>query len=325
MNDPDSSNASTSAGFSPASENHDVDGKPSTKPLKNRQIGSKRKRRPHPNQSQGGAKANNRNGEPSKKRNRTQDKPPKPPANRNFSEKGVPNGSYKKYNRRRDIGPDDSRLKLLRKDWTSEGGRILDIGCNDGALTTFIAQRFGNARVVGVDIDADLVKRAQQRITDKIKLFESRHTNSTNSAESKTFPYNLTFAVENVCDASVTESALSPAQYQVITAFSVTKWLHMHCGDDGLKQVFKRVFAALKPGGVFVMEPQPTKSYKAARRKGAVAADLTVDKFKFKPDMFGEWLTTECGFERMETLRERLPKNTPFGTRPVYAFFKSKQ
>ncbi len=257
--------------------------------------------------------------------------------NRNFSEKGVPNGSYKQYNRRRKIGPDDPRLKLLSKEWTSDGGRVLDIGCNDGALTSLIAQRYAKARVLGVDIDEELVKRAQQRIADKIRTLEKggdklEQTNKESSAadenessEKRVFPYNLSFAVENVCDATVGESALSASRYELITAFSVTKWLHMHSGDDGLKRVFKRVYAALKPGGVFVMEPQPTKSYKAARRKGAVAADLTVDKFKFKPDKFGEWLTTEGGFARMETLRDRLPKNTPFGTRPVYAFFKAEE
>lgn len=339
MNNPDSSNASTPAPFSPASENNpEGSSGPKKKQVNHSQSGSKRKREAPANRSSNGtieSKSTNSKRDVPRKRKRTQDKPPKPPVNRNFSEKGVPNGSYKKYNRRRDIGPNDSRLPLLVKDWTSNGGQILDIGCNDGALTTFIAQRFTNARIVGVDIDDDLVNRARQRITDKMKAFEKqeknttakKNSNSTDGSESKKalFPYNLTFTVEDVCNSTVSESVLGEAQYDIITAFSVVKWLHMHSGDDGLKQLFKRVYKALKPGGVFVMEPQPTKSYKAARRKGAVAAHLTVDKFKFKPDMFGEWLTSQCEFERMETLRERLPKNTPFGTRPVYAFFKAKQ
>lgn len=265
-----------------------------------------------------------------RKRQRAQDKPPKAAVNRNFSEKGVPNGSYKKYKGRRDIGPNDSRLKLLDTKWTSAGGRVLDIGCNDGALTVYIAQRFSNAQVLGIDIDGELVKRAKQRISDKTKAFEKRNESKQEETKEKgckasNFPYNVSFSVENVCDAKVDDSVLGSAQYQMITAFSVTKWIHMRSGDDGLKEVFKRIYNALIPGGVFVVEPQPTKSYKAARRKGAVAADLTVNKFKFKPDMFGEWLTSEAGggFERMVTLRERLAKNVPFGTRPVYAFFKS--
>ena len=43
---------------------------------------------------------------------------------------------------------------------------------------------------------------------------------------------------------------------------SVTKWIHYHHGDEGIATFFRKVYAALRPGGIFILEPQPWKSYK---------------------------------------------------------------
>jgi len=47
-------------------------------------------------------------------------------------------------------------------DRISPGERVLDIGCGDGALTYDVAEKSG-AHVVGIDINADNIKIAQQR------------------------------------------------------------------------------------------------------------------------------------------------------------------
>ncbi|GAF73376.1 unnamed protein product, partial [marine sediment metagenome] len=47
-------------------------------------------------------------------------------------------------------------------DRISLGERVLDIGCGDGALTYDVAQKSG-AYVVGIDINADNIRIAQQR------------------------------------------------------------------------------------------------------------------------------------------------------------------
>lgn len=52
-----------------------------------------------------------------------------------------------------------------------------------------------------------------------------------------------------------------------IMCLSVTKWVHLNQGDEGLKRLFAKVAHALAPGGWFVLEPQPWRSYKQARRK----------------------------------------------------------
>jgi len=52
-----------------------------------------------------------------------------------------------------------------------------------------------------------------------------------------------------------------------ITCMSVTKWIHLHGGDDVIRAFFLKVKEILYPGGYFVLEPQPWKSYKSATKK----------------------------------------------------------
>ena len=40
---------------------------------------------------------------------------------------------------------------------------IIDVGCGNGALAHMFAQKFSNVRVVGVDIDQDAIKAAQEK------------------------------------------------------------------------------------------------------------------------------------------------------------------
>ena len=51
-----------------------------------------------------------------------------------------------------------------------------------------------------------------------------------------------------------------------VMCLSVTKWVHLHTGDEGLAALFRKVFDVLAPGGYFILEPQPWKSYRQAVR-----------------------------------------------------------
>jgi 7SK snRNA methylphosphate capping enzyme len=58
-----------------------------------------------------------------------------------------------------------------------------------------------------------------------------------------------------------------PGRVHTVLCLSVTKWVHFNWGDAGVKQLFARVKAALHPGGLFVLEPQPWRSYRQVFKK----------------------------------------------------------
>lgn len=63
----------------------------------------------------------------------------------------------------------------------------------------------------------------------------------------------------------VTSRATLPAPHPSMR--SVTKWVHLNRGDEGLKALFASFHAALAPGGLLLLEPQPWRSYKKAGDK----------------------------------------------------------
>ena len=50
-------------------------------------------------------------------------------------------------------------------------------------------------------------------------------------------------------------------EYDVILGLSLTKWIHLNWGDEGIKRFFRKVYLHLRPGGKFIVEPQPFASY----------------------------------------------------------------
>lgn len=127
---------------------------------------------------------------------------------------------------------------------------ILDIGCNEGNLTIEILQL---ARVqlpnieciaIGIDIDDKLIKRAQNKYQDI---------------------QGVTFITANCLSENVIINIMklySIEKFSLVTAFSITMWIHMNHGDDGLIQ-FLQIMGEITNGGILI-EPQKWISYRKA-------------------------------------------------------------
>ncbi|KAG9339007.1 hypothetical protein JZ751_024405 [Albula glossodonta] len=81
-------------------------------------------------------------------------------------------------------------------------------------------------------------------------------------------------------------------EYDVIMCLSVTKWVHLNWGDEGLQRFFHRVYRHLRPGGIFILEPQPWASY-AKRKKLNDTIYKNYYSIRFKPEQFCSYLTSE--------------------------------
>ena len=58
--------------------------------------------------------------------------------------------------------------------------------------------------------------------------------------------------------------------HSVPYSFSLSKWIHINSGDEGLTRFFARVYAVLRSGGFFALEPQSWESYSKPKRMDPV-------------------------------------------------------
>ncbi|KAF9132505.1 hypothetical protein BGW39_011940 [Mortierella sp. 14UC] len=120
------------------------------------------------------------------------------------------------------------------------------------------------------------------------------------------FPHNIELRVadwvtepEDANDTQQEHNQLE--QWDVIIGFSLTKWVHLHHGDDGLKRFFHKVYRNLALGGVFLVEPQDFSTY-AKRSKITPEMKKTYGGLKFRPEEFRDYLVNEVGFRESQHL-----------------------
>ncbi len=103
---------------------------------------------------------------------------------------------------------------------------VLDLGAGTGLLAAWIAEAFPQAKMTLVDIAATMLERARIRlagIAHPPKIVVSDYANEPLGG-----PYDA-----------------------VVSALSIH-----HCDDPAKRQLFKNIFAALRPGGVFINAEQ---------------------------------------------------------------------
>ncbi|RDB27570.1 putative RNA methyltransferase C2A9.10 [Hypsizygus marmoreus] len=221
----------------------------------------------------------------------------------------------------------DVRLALLPPN-LFRGARVLDIGCNEGWVTCEIAQSWGASKVVGVDIDDTLVRGAwrRRRAVWALQEPDEHVANSSPTSEGNkrkrdapdihrtnqpdyfpmscehefgslpippsqnrgkhVFPHNVSFRTADWTVAGIPEDS---ERYNVVIAFSISKWIHLNGGDEALKAFFPRVYDVLEPQGTFVLEPQPWDTYAKAKRMDEKLKE-NAKKLQVRPDDFESML-----------------------------------
>ncbi|KAF8506498.1 Bicoid-interacting protein 3-domain-containing protein [Hysterangium stoloniferum] len=224
-------------------------------------------------------------------------------------------GNYKGYYNKRPFVI-DARLALLPPELFSNKV-VLDIGCNEGWVTCEIAQQWRAKKVVGVDIDSELIRAAWRRRRSVWCLQEPSKTKRKRSESppqlpipnyfpqamehifgpllipeaSDKFPHNVTFYTADWLSQTLPDDAQG---YDVVVAFSISKWIHLNGGDEGIAKLFQRAFDVLKPGGKFILEPQAWSTYGKAKRMD-IKLKETANSLKLRPSDFPKMLE-EIGF-----------------------------
>lgn len=104
-------------------------------------------------------------------------------------------GNYNRYyGYRNKNNEDDQRIELLQKTWF-ENKTCLDIGCNVGHLTLWVAKHFQPLKIKGVDIDPELVKAAKSNVVhyiDENSIKVKGNSNNSKSSSDKVNRNNVT-------------------------------------------------------------------------------------------------------------------------------------
>ncbi|ORZ13951.1 Bicoid-interacting protein 3-domain-containing protein [Absidia repens] len=263
-------------------------------------------------------------------------------------------GNYANYyaSRRNDSTHQDTRLALLDNSLFMDK-IVLDIGCNSGNVTIAIGQNCKPKEILGVDIDEHLIVKAniQKRTTYSLQKPPQENTTPTDSATttplsavdirlqshyfpqsmarihgqipvnvppsygSGIFPFNISFEAGDWLTMDIKEQ-----HYDTILALSITKWIHLHRGDQGIKAFFQRIYQSLKKGGVFILEPQLFTTYER-RTKSSKEMSKVFESIKFKPEDFHDYLMGDIGFSDHRQLGT--PANDSKGfSRPLHLYIK---
>lgn len=112
-------------------------------------------------------------------------------------------------------------------------------------------------------------------------------------------------------------------KYDLVLCLSVTKWIHLNYGDQGMRFTFKKIFNQLRPGGKLILELQNWPSYKK-KKKMTEQIYENYKSINFSPSNFADYLLSqEVGFSHYYTLGVTQHLSKGF-KRPIYLFVKGE-
>ncbi|KAL7543562.1 hypothetical protein ACHAXR_012871 [Thalassiosira sp. AJA248-18] len=190
-------------------------------------------------------------------------------------------------------------------------------------------------KCLGLDLDPMLIERANAKFSSETPSASSSCTNEKPKQKdglSSACHVKAMFKVCNLCSASEHNDAYTSfwdviecrktngiaktsnennngkeepkPRFHLTTIFSTTMWIHVHSGDDGLREFLERACNWTKR--FLLVEPQPSGCYRKAnirlRKMGRPELDdVTSSRLKMRPDIERdiETVITHCGFRRV--------------------------
>jgi len=231
-----------------------------------------------------------------------------------------------------DFNPPEQRLEVLFPQISDKIKKningnltILDVGCNEGNLTIEFARLMSN----------ELSKNDSKEHNNEANISESKDVDQSNIFDSKqellidVFAIDLDqnlisrtinkprpeyssidFMCQNIMSEEGREeiknflSDKGKSSYDLITLFSVTMWIHLHHGDEGLRDLLLFISSITR---FLLIEPQPWKCYRnAATRVRRIGLEQLpyYDKLEWRHHIeqdIDRFLEFNCGFnEKIE-------------------------
>lgn len=227
---------------------------------------------------------------------------------RQKTQKSENRGNYAAYYGYRQ---NDKRIEIL-SELDLESKRVLDIGCNSGRILVELLKKSNPALMLGIDCDRTLIKKAWNHLSLEFSLHKPY-------TKEPYFPLSCPLTLGSIPHPQVAKfkcldicADTLEGNFDVVLCLSVTKWIHLDYGDEGIKNLFGKVFQCLNVGGVFILEPQLFKSYKKKSKSEFY------ESIKLFPEAFPEYLR-QLGFEFIET---KYTGETGGFDRPIHIFRK---
>jgi 7SK snRNA methylphosphate capping enzyme len=172
----------------------------------------------------------------------------------------------------------------------------------------------GNLKMIPRSIAASqTIKSAPTAL--KCQVLAAKMQSSTTESKGTTFPNNVLFTCKNIMEYE----APSP-KYDVVLCLSVTKWIHLNDGDEGLLRLFRTMYQLTNTGGRLILEYQPWSSY-LNRRKTSERTEQVFDTLKVKPEDFERILVGDIGYRIELRLGTPLSESKGF-KRPILVLIK---
>jgi 7SK snRNA methylphosphate capping enzyme len=113
------------------------------------------------------------------------------------------------------------------------------------------------------------------------------------------YPHNVRFQVSNILQLDLSQES---QKYDTVLLLSLTKWVQMNFGDEGIYKLFEICKQVLRVGGRIVLESQKYKSY-GKLVQGCARFQLVYPTIKVRPEQYDKILTQELGLMKEGTFQ----------------------